>query len=105
MHSCALLRACCISLRRSVTAWTVVFLSSHVVLGSLPMSNLNGEFFVVAFGHELWANWAIGNRSAQLFCCALLYCRRNCSTHCFLRFYCPSGCGGYADDTFCLIPR
>src|SRR6266702_8418560 len=105
MQSCALLRACCISCRRSSTAWTVVLLSSHVVLGSLPMSSLNGEFFVVAFGQELCANWAIGSRSAQLSCCVLLQCRRNCSTHCLLRSDCPSVCGWYADEMFCFIPR
>src|SRR6266702_3900728 len=105
MQSCALLRARCISCRRSSTAWTVILLSSHVVLGSLPMSNLNGELFVVALGHELCANWVIGSRSAQLSCCALLQCRRICSTHWLFRSDCPSICGWYADDIFCLIPR
>src|SRR6266702_5399555 len=105
IQSCALLRARCISCSRSSTAWTVVLLSSHVVLGSFPMINLNGELFVVAFGHEIWANWAIGSRSAQLSCCALLQCQRNCSTHWLLRSDCPSVCGWYADEMFCLIPR
>src|SRR6266702_3309742 len=81
IHSCALLRASFISWSRSLTLGTIVLFSSHVVLGSLPMSNLNGEFFVVMLGQELCANWAIGSRSAQLSCCTLLQCRRNCSTH------------------------
>src|SRR6266702_8938064 len=105
MHSCALLRASFISRRRSSTLGTVVRLSSHVVLGSLPISNLNGEFLVVALGQELCANWAIGSRSAQLSCCVLLQCRRNCSTHWLLRSDCPSVCGWYADEMFCFIPR
>src|SRR6266702_6394383 len=93
IQSCALLRARCISCRRSSTVWTAVFLSSHGVRGSLPMSSLNGECFVVAFGQELCANWAIGSRSAQLCCCVLLLCRRNCSIHWLLRSDCPSVCG------------
>src|SRR6266702_6111000 len=81
IHSCALLWASCISWSHSLTLGTIVFLSSHIVLGSLPMSSLNGELFVVALGQELCANWAIGSSSAQLSCCVLLQCRRNCSTH------------------------
>src|SRR6266702_7290639 len=93
IHSCALLRASSIFERRSSTLGTIVLFSSHVVLGSLPMSNLNGELFVVALGQELCANWATRSRSAQLSCCVLLQCRRNCSTHWLLRSDCLSICG------------
>src|SRR6266702_982782 len=90
MQSCALLQASVISHRCLSTVGAFIFLSSHVVLGSLPISNLNGELHVVAFGQELWANCAIGRRSAQLSCCTLLQCLRYCSTHWLLRSDCPS---------------
>src|SRR6266702_4172866 len=104
IQSCALLRPRCISCSRSSTVWTAVYLSSHFLRGSLPLCRLTVECFVVAFGQELCANWAIGSRSAQLFCCVVLQCGRNCSTHWLVRSDCPSVCGWYADEMFCFIP-
>src|SRR6266702_2121718 len=104
MHSCALSLASFISSSCWSTEGTFVVLSSHVVLGSFPMSNLNGELFVVVLGQELCANWAMGIRSAQLSCCTLLQCRKYCSSHWLFLSDCPSILGWYADDIFCLIP-
>ncbi len=104
MHSCALSLASFILSSLWSTDGAFVLLSSHVVLGSLPMSRLNGELFVVALGQELCANWAIGKKSAQLSCCILLQCRRYCSSHWLFLLDCPSVWGWYADDMFCLIP-
>src|SRR6266581_8465140 len=105
MQFCAFSLASFICCSRWSTDGDFVVFSPHVVLGSLPMSNLNGEFLVVAFGQELCANWAIGSKSAQLSCWTLLQCRRYCSTHWLFLSDCPSVCGWYADEMFCLIPR
>src|SRR6266702_4044502 len=104
MHSCTFFLASFISNSRWSTDGDFIAFSPHVVLGSFPINNLKGECFVVALGHELCVNWAIGRRSAQLSCCTLLQCHRYCSTHWLFLLDCPSICGWYADDMFCLIP-
>src|SRR6266702_2670435 len=86
IHSCALLQASFISWSRSSTLGTVVLFSSHVVLGSLPMSNLNGELSLL--------HWAMScARTGQLGVgppnCLVAYC---------------SSVVGIARPTGCFVP-
>jgi hypothetical protein len=77
--------------------------STHSTFGVYPMIRSNGDFFVVALGHELCANSANASQTCQSSCRSSHQNLKNCSTHWFVLSDCPSVFGWYAVEMFWCI--
>src|SRR5712672_2725927 len=71
--------------------------------GTYPKMSSNGDFFVDAFGQEFRVYCARGSQDAHSFCWLPQYSRRYCSRDWLVLSLCPSVCGWYAEEMFCLI--
>ncbi len=90
----------------SLTSVAGVFPSISCILtwGLVLVRSSCGEWCVVSFFQELWANSAIGSSLAQLFCRPIVHSRRYCSIQAFMCSICPSVLGWNMVDRFCWTP-
>ncbi len=90
----------------SLTSVAGIFPSISCILtwGLVPVRSLCGEWCIVSFFQELWANSVIGSSLAQLFCRPVVHGQRYCSIQAFIHSICPSVLGWNAVDRFCWTP-
>src|SRR5580692_597153 len=90
--ACTAASLCCLMIvsRFSAAALLVSGVIASAAAGAYPSSTSWGLSFVVALGHRLCTKDAMGSHSSQSSCLAVVYIRRYCSTHWFLRSDSPS---------------
>src|SRR6267142_3541363 len=93
MASCAADRSSVILSNRSSIVGSVGFLEGWCACGTYPISNSNGDFFVVLDGHEFLVYCASSSHWLHCFWSWVQNSRRYCSKDWFVRSLCPSVCG------------